>query len=206
MILARLSLLAEIILTLTAAPAPDSVTEHFARARPGTVPRIPASLFLQTESQSYQETDHSHIRSDHLISSYFPSRTLFSSLTLDCHRDQSLRQTEAGPEVRPEPESEEVKYFTAYPSLTSPADSTLPTLSASLKDLPTTERIAERVTQPPEKPVSVHQSGGISEVADSDLISASGDQTPQTVSRAGPQENSSDISHTEHGWQTGNYS
>ena len=44
--------LAQIILTTTAAPAPapDSVTEHFARARPGTVPRIPASLFLQADS------------------------------------------------------------------------------------------------------------------------------------------------------------
>ena len=40
---------------VTAAPPPDkplldSVTEHFAAARPGTVPRIPARLFLQVDT------------------------------------------------------------------------------------------------------------------------------------------------------------
>ena len=28
----------------------DIVTEHFARTRPGTVPRLPASLFLESSS------------------------------------------------------------------------------------------------------------------------------------------------------------
>ena len=48
---------------LAAAPPPDkplldSVTEHFAAARPGTVPRIPASLFLQVASNT---RDQEHI-------------------------------------------------------------------------------------------------------------------------------------------------
>ena len=57
--------------------------------------------------------------------------------------------------------SEEVKYFTAYPSLglTSPADSTRD--SATLKDLPTTERIAVSLTQPGR----LQQTGGISQTS-----------------------------------------
>ena len=48
---------------IAAAPAPDkplldSVTEHFAAARPGTVPRIPASLFLQVDSPAGDEETH----------------------------------------------------------------------------------------------------------------------------------------------------
>ena len=36
----------------TRAHSADDVTEHFARTRPGTVPRLPASLFLdEAESQ-----------------------------------------------------------------------------------------------------------------------------------------------------------
>ena len=40
------------LLTLvTAAAARDEVTEVFLKSRPGTVPRIPASLFLQPPSE-----------------------------------------------------------------------------------------------------------------------------------------------------------
>jgi len=129
---------------LAAAPPPDkplldSVTEHFAAARPGTVPRIPASLFLQVDTPARA-----------------PARdeeTPTESATL----------------------SEEVKYFTAYPSLalSSPADSSLD--SATLKDLPTTERIAVSLTQPPPPPVRLHQTAGMIKTSTTAPATASSD-------------------------------
>ena len=109
--------------------------------------------------------------------------------------------------------SEEGKYFTAYPSLAVPADSSRD--SATLKDLPTTQRIAERVTQPPEKPVLLQQTREISEIPDgADLILSSADQNSETSPRPAdispqPQENYNNISqfsHKAHATPTGNYS
>ena len=120
-----------------------------------------------------------------------------------------------GPGARLEPDTQEVKYFTAYPSLVTPADSQHWRHSASLKDLPTTQRIAERVTQPPEKPVLLQQTREISEIPDgADLILSSADQNSETSPRPAdispqPQENYNNISqfsHTAHATPTGNYS
>lgn len=67
-----------VMLTVTmiaAAPAPDrpsldSVTEHFAAARPGTVPRIPARLFLQVDSPGSDEETHFCHKSPSVSPSY----------------------------------------------------------------------------------------------------------------------------------------
>ena len=61
--LLRQSLTLGLGVMIAAAPAPDkplldSVTEHFAAARPGTVPRIPARLFLQVDSPTRDEETH----------------------------------------------------------------------------------------------------------------------------------------------------
>ena len=75
--------------------------------------------------------------------------------------------------------TEEVKYFTAYPSLalSSPADSSLD--SATLKDLPTTERIAVSLAQPPPPPVRLHQPGEM--IKTSTTATASSDKEQSDV-------------------------
>ena len=95
--------------------------------------------------------------------------------------------------------SEEVKYFTAYPSLalSSPADSSLD--SATLKDLPTTERIAVSLTQPPPPPVRLHQPAGIIKTSTTATTTASSDVE---------EDSTGNISETpgQQFMQTGNYS
>ena len=139
----------------------------------------------------------------------FPPHTIFhywcsASLVIDMllHPDfvTSIVYQETPPDRRAESvtASEEVKYFTAYPSLAVPADSSRD--SATLKDLPTTERIAGSLTQPPPPPpvVLLSQTEGIIKTSTTASPSPDQDQEenyPRNISETGQPV-----------MQTGNYS
>ena len=55
------------VVTVTAA-ARDEVTEVFLKSRPGTVPRIPASLFLQPPSEDSSQGGVQHCQ--HIVTSH----------------------------------------------------------------------------------------------------------------------------------------
>ena len=62
------TLVAVTLLTLVTAAARDEVTEVFLKSRPGTVPRIPASLFLQPPSEDSSQGGVQHCQ--HIVTSH----------------------------------------------------------------------------------------------------------------------------------------